>query len=164
MNLERMQLMVTLLDEVIAGTWTPTEREGPVVFNLDTWGMPLPNTCGYYACAIGHAILDSRFQILGLKYLRGQPTLLRPNSSDEDADPDVLATGFVAVAHLFDICAGTAEILFSPYWYGNEIGVKKTPENVRDRILERIRYDQDDEQFTNKYDALMDKHLSTRGE
>lgn len=74
MNAERLDLMATMLDEVAAGTWTPSaspvmaEKDTPVVFHLDDWIEVVDSdtpACGYSACAIGHVMLDSRFGIGG---------------------------------------------------------------------------------------------------
>lgn len=78
MNAVRLDLMATMLDEVSAGTWAPSanpvmvEMRTPVVFDLNNWVDIVDSespACGYSACAIGHAMLDSRFEIGGI----GQP-------------------------------------------------------------------------------------------
>jgi len=58
MNIERMQLMVTLLKEVQANPPVDTK------FNLKVWRVI--EDCGTSCCAVGHAIVDSRFNALGL--------------------------------------------------------------------------------------------------
>lgn len=98
-NKERLTLMRDMLVEVQTGTWTPSGPlahlsfvTGPVDFDLHDWGRPSPEpqreACGFKACAIGHALLDERFQALGLKD-HHQATLIRyidqSNAEDEDA-------------------------------------------------------------------------------
>lgn len=74
MNTERMQLMLTMLKEVQAGTWKPSVQAEPdgtnvyhtkVAFNLNVWAGTTQG-CGFAACAVGHACLDKRFNDLGL--------------------------------------------------------------------------------------------------
>ena len=88
--IDRLKLMQTLLIEVEAGTWAPSEGvrhvpggDGetktvdelhPPGFDLDEWLTPHLATrrdlkeqgCGTAACAVGHAMLDARFNELGL--------------------------------------------------------------------------------------------------
>lgn len=75
MNRKRLELMVTMLTEVVAKKWKP-DREAIEVFahqrvipefNLSYWGIPNKYAdCGYSACACGHAGLDPRFIKQGL--------------------------------------------------------------------------------------------------
>lgn len=75
MNRKRLQLMVTMLTEVITKQWKPDrdaiaifahERAVPE-FNLNWWGITDKYAdCGYSACACGHAGLDPRFIEQGL--------------------------------------------------------------------------------------------------
>ena len=88
--IDRLKLMQTLLIEVEAGTWAPSEGVRHVLggdgetktvdelhppgFDLDEWLTPHLATrrdlkeqgCGTAACAVGHAMLDARFNELGL--------------------------------------------------------------------------------------------------
>lgn len=71
MNKERIALMVTMLAESVAGEWMPAARHmrmnavpKTVGFNLTSWAGTR-NGCGFSACAIGHATLDTRFNALG---------------------------------------------------------------------------------------------------
>ena len=88
--IDRLKLMQTLLIEVEAGTWAPSDGVRHVLgwygemrtvdelhppgFDLDEWLTPHLATrrdlkeqgCGTAACAVGHAMLDARFNELGL--------------------------------------------------------------------------------------------------
>lgn len=74
MNVERLELMATMLREVQAGTWTSDDTSGQYpgprgAFNIGTWVKRTDdnNQCGFAACAVGHACLDARFNAQGLK-------------------------------------------------------------------------------------------------
>lgn len=72
MDKERLELMVTMLREVAAGTWRPAAEAAhkPTTFDLNNWLIAVDSAgeqpCGYAACAIGHATCDARFNTLGL--------------------------------------------------------------------------------------------------
>ena len=135
---KRLQLMVTMLKEVRDGVWNPgpmtVERLGwlptamapttipepgsePVVedvvltFDLEQWVAPHSDgaSCGYSACAVGHACMDPRFRELGLNWGGNGPYY------------DGI-TSWGAVCHLFDIGRPTARFLFSDvsYLYGDD--------------------------------------------
>jgi hypothetical protein len=79
MNTKRLQLMVTMLNEVVAGTWKPVKVSFPEYaeitekeqFDLGTWyNKSSKADCGFSACAMGHAGLDSRFRKMGLKVVQ----------------------------------------------------------------------------------------------
>ena len=84
MNISRLQLMVTMLNEVLAGTWKPVKvsfaPQAPTLyeqsgeqFDLGRWYMQTTKVeCGFSACAMGHAALDSRFRKMGLKLTQDQ--------------------------------------------------------------------------------------------
>lgn len=78
MNVKRLQLLVTMLNEVLAGSWKPAKIKLDLSdkifepkdqqFDLHRWFEPTPKVdCGFTACAMGHAGLDSRFRKMGLK-------------------------------------------------------------------------------------------------
>lgn len=76
MNNKRLELMVTMLTEVIARQWQPDKSAMRTftknrfihtpAFNLSYWGVENNRDCGYSACACGHAGLDPRFIEQGL--------------------------------------------------------------------------------------------------
>lgn len=127
MNMDRLRLMQTLLREVAAGTWKVTapatvelwafedslcgERHSvrmdahqPLAFGLREWIMATSeNTCGYAACAIGHACLDKRFTEAGLCTASAS---MAPRYHEN--------FGWSAVAAFFDIGVREASRLFSP--------------------------------------------------
>lgn len=81
MNVKRLQLLVTMLNEVLAGSWKPAKIKLDLSdkifepkdqqFDLHRWFEPTPKVdCGFTACAMGHAGLDSRFRKMGLKLNR----------------------------------------------------------------------------------------------
>ena len=128
MNIERLQLAVTMLREVEAGAWKVTnksalKKEDDVLnfshkgeFSLSHW-LDEPaqfRHCGFSACAVGHMCLDGRFNKLGLVMdwdwgTEGAPMVKRkigyePHSWD-------------AVQDFFDIGKEEAHRLFSPEAY-----------------------------------------------
>lgn len=150
MNVQRLQLMVTMLREVVAGTWHPTVmppedaeygdygQEPESISEVFThWDLRSwlstdgsPKECGFTACAVGHACLDRRFVDQGLKF-------------DEFSTPviQVQVRGawstwledFDAAAYFFDISVEEATRLFSI-----ERGIYETPEHVITRIEDLI--------------------------
>lgn len=114
MNIERMQLMLTMLKEI------RDQPKSDVVFNLTVWASPLSEVgdftiaasdgrifpegfCGTVACAVGHACLDPRFNSLGLHLDTDRRQPLPAYEGAEDWD---------AVEQFFDIDDETAEHLF----------------------------------------------------
>lgn len=140
MNKARMQQLVDMLDEIEAGTWRPS---GPLAdtlaqlnmiphFDMKDWGEPDDDAmdCGFSACAVGHMLLDERFQSQGFR--------------DVDQDhPDAALqcglsprfegkSGYTAPAAFFGISRTNAELLFDPDCY---LSVAPTPAAIRDRVL-----------------------------
>jgi len=88
MNPERVELMITMLKEVEAGTWKPAAIAAvddvkaedlpntKAWFDMSTWLSTDgdPATCGFNACAIGHACLDQRFIDQGLEMSGAEPS------------------------------------------------------------------------------------------
>lgn len=142
MNTERMQLMLTMLKEVQAGTWKPgvvPEIRGDVdtsavAFNLEVWAGIVNsegNHCGFAACAVGHACLDPRFNALGL-YLDGQLTAPRYSECSADHRWDSWSN----VKEFFDIPARMARWLFNSISYR---GVKEDWRHVRvEEVIARV--------------------------
>lgn len=140
MNTKRLTLMRDMLVEVRNGRWRATGplagiiADEPVTFDLSDWaeyrddGATEPDEtieCGFQACAVGHALLDKRFQAMGLEDV------------DQDYLLDVLENGdlptfeaelspeyngranFEGVAHFFDIEYDVAMHLFHPERYAD---------------------------------------------
>lgn len=131
MNRERLQLMVEMLEEVEAGTWVPTDDTNlpsmlrpteSVSFNMRHWGGP-KGLCGYAACAVGHACMDSRFPRLDNK----SELSIAPRCGAE--------VGWGAVYRFFDLTAEEAKHLFSDEKYA----VTPSPRCVIARINTLLR-------------------------
>ena len=75
MNRERIETLITILEESKAGNWGPSfDKDGvawwvnhngdPKGLHMGTWGTQYldegDEPCGFVACVIGHAALDSR--------------------------------------------------------------------------------------------------------
>lgn len=159
MNIFRLQLMVELLREMeeatpqveVVGTvstgsrWNNNERTFEVTrtidsFDLESWTNAIgdnahdsAHACGYTACAVGHAMLDVRFNALGLIQMNGIP--LYEGESN-----------WQAVEKFFEIDGLTAQAMFSDDHYDHS-GV--TPLEVAKRVQELIMIGEDD--FQDKY-------------
>ena len=140
MNRERLQLMVTLLKEVEAGTWEPSgttlghqplplpNRPGHR-FDMIDWFDNVRTDCGFAACAVGHACLDERFNREGL--------LLKFNGPGQSHHPMYSHKGntylsWVAVSLFFDLRMMETDHLFDGDKYPYD--QKKDPAAVRQRI------------------------------
>lgn len=164
MNKENLQLMSTMLGEVIDGTWkgTPVDHKlvlGPLKmfpenvkhFNLENWVEMETNeqgkNCGYSACAVGHACFDPRFQALGLSMKPGHETPMF-------FDKGVYFHQWGAVSTLFGISIDQARVLFLERSYDGytKHGVK--PGQVKSRIDELLHIGI--EEFTKQYQAVID--------
>lgn len=146
MNIQRLEMMKQLLGRVVAGSWEPVtslpknERfidaiAKVVVTSVDlkSWsnhktGSP-GGTCGFTACAVGHACFDEEFRKLGLKFDGSQPYFST-------------YIGWVAVEKFFNIDDRTAETLFMDRMYSYKIRNKYThlPARHRDAqmVMDRI--------------------------
>lgn len=153
MNVNRLELMVTMLKEVEAGAWKPSLtrakqlisndmyneevvghnptgkkiQETPVEFDLGTWVGAIPEyrnelSCGFTACAVGHATLDSRFNKMGLK-------------PDCDLAPTYKTkVGWYALINFFELSEEALERLFSSSMYPEHLKDKALVIQVRRRI------------------------------
>lgn len=152
-NVERLKLMVTMLREVEAGTWKPAavefleEKDGYTTipaeesqkirsfFDLSTWLSTDGDarTCGYSACAIGHACLDQRFIDQGLTLVRmGYPQLL-----EQDEHGHYYSSSWAAVTAFFDFEEeGQAAFFFDPDHYPKG---DIRPGQVADRIEQWLK-------------------------
>lgn len=154
MNLHRLELAIVMLREVAAGTWKPSplpaETEvyswsdkvksgASLGFNLNTWlsaQAALPShfrkgECGFSACAVGHMMIDSRFNAEGLCEKYDSPFY----------DGEEKAMGWEAVNEFFEINNGVAEHLFNINAYPREDRISEkgiTAAMVADRIQETI--------------------------
>lgn len=130
--IDRLKLMQTLLIEVEAGTWAPSDGVQHVLgaaekvvdelhppgFDLDEWLTPHLATrrdlqeggCGTAACAVGHAMLDARFNKLGL-------SMSESTSPWYSAQGEACGEGFQAVSLLFDIPVRLARHFFARWQY-----------------------------------------------
>lgn len=145
MNRERLELMVTMLEEIENGTWKPTAGSGVCEyfglrepgdrpkFDLGVWISTEEDcpTCGTVACAMGHACLDKRFTDLGL-YLH--PNIAAPAVDLPDSEFGEI--GFAATAIFFGISSSSAQDLFAPQRYAS----KQSPEAVRGRITHMLHH------------------------
>lgn len=115
MNAERLKILATILDEAAAGTWRPTVGQGAedspnIKFHLAGWVDPVEmedGSCGFAACAIGHAMLDQRLAITG--------TDIEEGIDPSPFNPECGAEGWDAVTTFFDIEERTAVWLFEPF-------------------------------------------------
>ncbi|MNC33630.1 hypothetical protein D3C76_102910 [compost metagenome] len=161
MNKDTLQLMSDMLGEVIAGTWKGTPVcygliIGPIKarpknvegFNLSHWVEMEYNqagdTCGYSACAVGHACFDPRFQALGLRMVDGIPTIPSMGGIDD----------WEAIDELFGITQETAEHLFYKrnYLGWDRYGVQ--PGQVKSRVDELLLIGED--KFNQQIEVLLD--------
>lgn len=161
--IDRLKLMQTLLIEVEAGTWAPSDgvryvlggngetktvdELHPPGFDLDEWLTPHLATrrdlkeqgCGTAACAVGHAMLDARFKKLGLSMSASTSPLYSP-----DGEPQ--GEGFQAVSLLFDIPVRLARHFFARWQYVTQAQLKDinirlpviTPMDVWRRINDQL--------------------------
>lgn len=147
MNIENLKLMQTMLAEVTAGTWRMIDGvtyvgkpvDGNFKFNLRSWLDDMTDDCGFSACAIGHAVMDERFNKLGWSLDRFQPQYINPVN-------DARLTSWDAVETFFDIEYYTAQLLFMERRYLDEFGspVNATPEMVNARIETLIQFGVDE--------------------
>lgn len=142
MHRQRLELAITVLNEVTAGAWTPAiaryVENVPIQFNLQTWfGFAADphgrvSHCGYAACAVGHMCLDSRFIEQGLQMDSALcPIWVLTEPTKEDRWPDN-PTAWDAVTSFFEISVGQACRLFDPNQYEHP---RPTPEQVVERIV-----------------------------
>jgi len=141
MNIFRLQLMLDLLAEMavevpvheVTGMatsydWGEVEVTHVIkAFDLNDWTNALEDadqaapSCGYSACAVGHAMFDNRFIALGLYQHKGCPAYNGLDNWD-------------AVEAFFGISYDSAATLFSPCQYSNEDGEPTTPAEVAQRV------------------------------
>jgi len=132
MNIERLELMATLMDELAAN---PPKK---VTFDLDTWN------CGTRACAVGFAMCDPRFNALGLHPVAEIGYDGKPSKSLMPAYAN--RTNSTAVEWFFDINVEEFEWLFTGEHYeADDIAdfadgeIQHTPEMVADAIREFLK-------------------------
>lgn len=134
MNVERLTLMATMLDEVANHTWRPTsnafaelQRAIPIPFDIHfdmmDWG-DFDQDCGYCACAIGHALLDQRFESQGL-YALSIDNMCPAYKEEKWA--------WQAIQEFFDISETAAVRLFGTQEYEDP-----TPAKVAERIRDAL--------------------------
>jgi hypothetical protein len=144
MNRERLELMCTLLAEVEQGTWEPsglfdiagqvlplTERPGHR-FDMVEWLDPVRPDCGFAACAIGHACLDTRFNAQGL-FIGSDGAGQSPAPFFEDKGR--LHRSWAAVGRFFDLTPVQEDYLFDGDKYPYD---KRDPAAVRQRIEQAL--------------------------
>ena len=160
MNIQHLEMMRVMMERVAAGSWEPVSgylgnliqnvpRE--VQFDLSDWIDPA-SSCGFSACAVGHACLDEEFRKLGWEW------------SFWDTPRYKNAGGWFAVRKFFDIGSYTDELLFQNIYYQYELidgnFVKQEyhtvkPKEVADRISELMELGE--ESFKEKYKQLIRK-------
>lgn len=140
MNRERLELMVTLLKEVEAGTWEPSTGLGldalpcsTHLFDMVDWYDPVRPDCGFAACAVGHACLDARFNQLGL--------FLQWDGPGQSHAPAYIDKGrqhrsWAAVGRFFDLTPTQEDYLFDGDKYAYD--KKQSPAAVRQRIEQAL--------------------------
>ena len=121
MHIENLKLMKTMLEEIQEGL--PDEATFDLKVFIRPWdgsGVALVedwknSSCGFSACALGFASVDSRFRELGLRpwTLANEVCLLDANGED------IGLYGFDAAERLFEIDYSTCCYLFDPdeYYY-----------------------------------------------
>ena len=145
MNIQRLEMMKQMMGRVVAGSWEPvltlprnerfiSEVTKITVTSVDlkSWsdhktGRP-NNTCGFSACAVGHACFDEEFRKLGWEWDGAQPKF----GSE---------TGIEASATFFDITKHQAKRLFMPESYMGADKHRELPANVREAkmVADRIQ-------------------------
>ena len=147
MNIQRLEMMKQMLGRVVAGSWEPvssipanerltTEIQtlSIVSVDLNSWSelkTRYPkNTCGFSACAVGHACFDEEFRKLGWSWEGNIPVF------------DKLI-GWYAVEKFFDIYERTAESLFMSQMYDSAHRSKyqHIPKNIREAQMVHDRID-----------------------
>lgn len=140
MNIARLKLMVKMLSEVEAGTWKAPSLSKVILidhelvnyqqskFNLSTWASKAPKIeCGFTACAVGHACLDSRFNKLGLSFNNNYSAPLFDDGAEYESSWD-------AVNKFFEITNNTSTILFVETQYSDHLKGNALVVQVRRRI------------------------------
>lgn len=132
MNEKRLMLMRTMLREVDAGTWSQA-AVGTLTFHMAGW-LGRHSGCGYSACAVGHAGIDSRFTEQGLRLVR--PNGVGDSASTDQFQPEYCGElGWDAVTKFFDLSTKDAEYLFDMTAYSYSAGWGRiAPSIVADRI------------------------------
>lgn len=135
MNKERLELMVSLLDEVAEDSKLKPH------FNLMTWVNVNRNQvledklsvhlCGTTACAIGFAGLDPRFNELGFRLSPSGHTF-----KPVYCTADLHVTGWSAVDKFFDLNPRESSYLFSLMEYSND---DVSPRQVANRIRQVLK-------------------------
>ena len=162
MNKERLELMSTMLGEVITGSWKMSNGakfQGAEVtdigFNLWVWFRDNSDlettTCGFSACAVGHAMLDDRFTNQGLKL-----NDITPIFTDQDYN---IWHNWEAVEKFFEIGEVTAESLFmNSYYYDSSTGEpykEVRPDQVKWRVDKLLELGSED-----VFNSLVDESIS----
>lgn len=157
MNKQNLELMVTMLTEVAAGSWKvtapmhmdPTVTGVTCTFNMWSWVSGFGMGCGFSACAVGHATLDQRFTELGWKLDNIIPVWVNPKTGTEHRN-------WVGVEEFFQLGDLTTEYLFMNSNYidpdNNGDALVVTPDMVIDRI--KVLMQLGEEQFVKNYQAL----------
>lgn len=145
MNIQRLEMMKQMLGRVVAGSWKPVQTlpskdkiptPFPAItvknFDLSSWverHAPVNKTCGFTACAVGHACFDEEFRKLGLTFDGNRPVFEGREN-------------WTAVHRFFEITDTTASKLFSDGSYSNAklAAVKHLPKTTREAqmVLNRI--------------------------
>ena len=137
MNRHRLTLMSTMLGEVIAGNWKPTVKtprkraidyygvdglkdNSKTQFNLSSWVLvdrQKDNSCGFAACAVGHALMDERFKRIGLKVNKDTWNGTFPTFKKKSIDFYYPEEGFAAVQAFFGLDHKVTISLFHPNFF-----------------------------------------------
>ena len=152
MHTERLQLLVTLLEEVRdtpkpdtlfnLGSWAGEIAVNPAKHSLTSQWLALSSGrrqiltegfCGTRACAVGHACLDPRFNALGLRLDDGN----EGNFPVFDG-----STSWEAVEKFFGLSASQATRLFYKEEYPQ--GCRTPVQGVIDRLKELLAPTQDE--------------------
>lgn len=147
MNVERLNLMVTMLQEVVDGIWKPTnliavefssweddEDKNRRAFELEHWVKKSSKPCGYSACAVGHALLDKRFAGQGLT----------PSNDGCEIYPKYEGETYLdGVASFFGVEEDIAHNLFIPGEYSEHLKDKALATQVMRRIKKLLEVGED---------------------
>lgn len=147
MNKSNLELMVKMLGEVHAGTWKMTSKPSLIKdrklqvktkeFDLSNWislEVDTNRSCGFTACAIGHAMVDARFDKLGFGSVNHRDTLrnFKPYFNGFD--------NWDAVEAFFEIDNRTAEYLFLDYNYPLHLREEHNVKHLIVQVMRRIQY------------------------
>lgn len=145
MNRERLNTLLTIAQEIKAGTWMPSmEKDGASwwidhnglehSFSINDWGCPIEDSdnpmCGFTACIIGHAALDRRCPWVAVANKDGDPHSMMLDFPLAGYGVEASRT----LSELLDIDTDQTHHLFYPHRY-NEVDTA----DVLDEAIRRLK-------------------------